>query len=61
MLLLIVGEFMIICHECCWVCGGDDNSCIGIDKSVVVVKLLCFCHFCENGLKVEKFDFNEFE
>jgi len=27
-LLLIVGEFMIICHDCCWVYVVDDNSCI---------------------------------
>jgi len=31
---------------------------LGDDKCVVVVKLLCFC---ENGLKVEKFEFDEFE
>jgi hypothetical protein len=34
---------------------------LGVDKCVVVVKLLCFYDFCENGLKVEGFDFNEFE
>ena len=34
---------------------------LGVDKYVVVVKLLCFYHFCENGLKTEKFDFDEFE
>jgi len=31
------------------------------DKCVVLVKLLCFDDFCENGLKVDKFDFDEFE
>jgi len=51
-LLLIDDEFMIICYECCWVYYGDDNSCIlGVGKCVVVV----------NGLKVERFDFDEFE
>jgi hypothetical protein len=34
---------------------------LGYDKCVVVVKLLCFYDFCENGTKVEKFDFYEFE
>jgi len=53
-------KFMIICHECCWVYVGDDNSCIDVDKCVVV-KLLCFYHFFESGLKLEKFDFDEFE
>jgi len=34
---------------------------LGDDKYVVVVKLLCFYDFCENGLKVEEFDFDEFK
>ena len=34
---------------------------LGVDKCVVVVKLLCFYHFCENGLKMEMFDFDEFD
>jgi len=34
---------------------------LDVDKCVVVVKLLCFYHFCENGLKIEKFDFDELE
>jgi len=33
---------------------------LGDDKCVVVVKL-CFYDICENGLEVEKFDFEEFE
>jgi hypothetical protein len=32
-----------------------------VGKCIVVVKLLCFYHFCENELKFEKFDFDEFE
>jgi hypothetical protein len=31
------------------------------DKCVVVVELLCFYDFCENELKMEMFDFDEFE
>lgn len=34
---------------------------LGIDKCVVVVNLWYFCDFCKNGLKMEKFDFDEFE
>jgi hypothetical protein len=34
---------------------------LGVDKCVVVVKLWCFCDFCKNGLKIKKFDFDEFE
>jgi len=34
---------------------------LGVDKCVVVVKLWCFYDFRENRLKVEKFDFDEFE
>jgi hypothetical protein len=34
---------------------------LGVDTCVVEVKLLCFYDFCENRLKMEKFDFDEFE
>jgi len=34
---------------------------MGDDKCVVVVKFLCFYDFCENGSRVEKFDFDELE
>jgi hypothetical protein len=61
LLLLIVGEIMIICYECCWVMLMIIIHALGVDKCVVVVKLWCFYDFCEIGLKLEKFDFDEFE
>jgi len=34
---------------------------LGVDKYVVVVKLLCLLSFGENGLKMEKLYFDEIE
>jgi len=60
-LLLIVGEIMIIWYECCWVIFVMIIHALGVDKYVVVVELWYFCDFYKNGLKMEKFDFDEFE
>lgn len=61
LLLLIVGEITIIWHECCWVVLMMIIHALGVDKCVLGVKLLCFWNFCENRLKLEKFDLDEFE
>ena len=34
---------------------------MGVVGGIVVLKLLCFHDFYENGLKMEKFDFDEFK
>ena len=39
MLLLIVGEFMIILYERCWVVLVMIIHALGVDKCVVMVKL----------------------
>jgi len=58
---MIVGEIMILWYECYWVMLVMIIYVLDVDKCVIVVKLLCFYDFCENGLKMKKFYFDEFE
>jgi len=60
-LSLIVGEFMIIWYECCWLVLVMIIHALDVDKYVVVVKLWWFYDFCENWLNMEKFEFDEFK
>jgi len=34
---------------------------LGVDESIVVIELWWFYNFCENGLIMKKFDFDDFE
>ena len=61
LLLLIIDEFMIICMNVVWYMLMMISHALSVDKCVVEAKLLYFFDFCENGLKMEKFDFDELE
>jgi len=54
--LLNDGEIMIIWCSCCGVMMFSSIYALGVDESIVVIELLWFCNFCENGLIMRKFD-----
>jgi len=49
LLLLIVGEFMIIWYECCWIVLVMIIHALGVDKCVLVVILWLLWKWVENG------------
>jgi len=59
--LLNDGEIMIIWCRCCCVMMFSSIYALDVDESIVVIELWWFCNFCENGLIMKKFDFDDVE
>jgi len=55
------GEIMIIWCRCCCVMMFSSIYALGVDESIVVIELRWFCNFCENGLIMKKFNFDDVE